>query len=242
MIHFTIDGYKQLVNAIQSEGYAFSDYHNYIQREKPCIMRHDVDMDMGQAEKLAQLEADLGVKSTYFVLLNTDFYNLFSSENTRRLKRIISLGHTVGLHFDEVQYNITDDDELIDKILTERKALSAITDTQINCVSMHRPSKDLLAKNLEIPGMVNSYSPVFFNEFKYISDSRMHWREDPFERAQSGLYPKLHMLTHPIWYAQKECVLGERLKEWILQASKTRYDLLNSNFRDLENEVRRDEI
>ena len=61
---------------------------------------------------------------------------------------------------------------------------------------MHRPSRWVLEADLKIPGMVNSYGKEFFQDFKYVSDSRMRWREDVMKYAIEKAYPRLHILTH----------------------------------------------
>ena len=40
------------------------------------ISRHDIDYSIEKAVELAALEAEENVKSTYFVLLSSEFYNL----------------------------------------------------------------------------------------------------------------------------------------------------------------------
>ena len=61
---------------------------------------------------------------------------------------------------------------------------------------MHRPSKDFLEMDLEIPNVINSYQKKFFNDFKYVSDSRMSWRENVEEIVDSEKYSQLHILSY----------------------------------------------
>ena len=78
-MNFTYKDYQALIGLLRENGYAFSSYVNYPGKGKCVILRHDIDYSLEQAVKLARIEKDLGVRSTYFVLLTCDFYNVFSS-------------------------------------------------------------------------------------------------------------------------------------------------------------------
>lgn len=80
---FTYQGYAGMILSLQQNGYEISDYHNWQYVERPAILRHDIDNSPEKALQLAKLEKKLSVRSTYFVLLTSDFYNVFS-KHTRR--------------------------------------------------------------------------------------------------------------------------------------------------------------
>ena len=104
MMEFTFQAYRDLLALLRERGYAFRGYHDYETARRCVILRHDIDTSLSQAVRLAELEAEEGVWSTWFVLLRTDFYNAFSKAGTEALLRIQSLGHEIGLHFDEASY------------------------------------------------------------------------------------------------------------------------------------------
>ena len=112
----------------------------------------------------------------------------------------------------------------------------------ITTVSMHRPSKWILNQEIEIPGMINSYSQIFFKEFKYVSDSRMNWREDVQKIIQSNEYDRLQILTHAFWYSDVEENQRQILLRFIRSANKERYMSLMDNMRDLNEFVNENEI
>ena len=68
---FTYDSYAHMLSLIQSSEYGFAQYHNHANYDSPCIMRHDIDMDMAADLRLAKLEHKFSkyLSSTYFVLL-----------------------------------------------------------------------------------------------------------------------------------------------------------------------------
>lgn len=158
---FTYNDYRKLMTLLRDNGYAFANYHNFAEHKRCVIMRHDVDNSLPQAVRMAELEAENGVQSTFFVLLRTDFYNVASASAQKMLRRILALGHEIGLHFDEKAYEGGDAEDMIRRILREKDILSALLDTEVTTVSMHRPSKAALEANEKIPGMVNSYGEVF---------------------------------------------------------------------------------
>lgn len=210
---------------------------------KRCvILRHDIDNDIEKALKLAEIENAEGIFSTYFVLLTSDFYNVFSGKNGRMIKRISGLGHEIGLHFDEVRYPGSTLDELKEHIGREAHILSLAADADVKSVSMHRPSKEVLEADLLIPGMINSYSQTFFRQFKYLSDSRRHWREPVEEIICSEQYEKLHVLTHAFWYNETEKNINESVKAYVNRANKDRYLLVKENITDIASIMSEEEI
>ena len=231
-VEFSYKGYRALIESLKIGGYQFVDYHTYGKYPRCVILRHDIDNSIGKSVKLAELEAGLGVKSTYFVLLTSDFYNPSSKKCIEGLHRIQELGHEIGLHFDEMAY---DELEAVPKaIIREAKILSEIIGTPVTTVSMHRPSQKTLDANYEIPGMINSYGKIFFNDFKYLSDSRRRWREPVLEIIKSGLYDRLHILTHAIWYNEVEEDIHDTIKKFVTSANRERYYQEKENIKDIE--------
>lgn len=104
-MNFNYSGYQQLLGILQDGGYAFCNYHHYAEQSRCVILRHDIDTSLEQAVKLGAIESKCGVKSTYFVLLRTEFYNVASAKAQMLLDELQGQGHEVGLHFDEAAYD-----------------------------------------------------------------------------------------------------------------------------------------
>lgn len=241
-MEFTYLAYEKLIKQLKDKGYKFCDYTNYIDRNKVVILRHDVDTSLNKALEMVKLENSLGVSAYYFVLLSTDFYNVNSEKSLKILKEIRQLGGKIGLHFDEKKYNLKSKEDYIKYVNYELDILSRILEEKIDVVSMHRPSKDFLEMDLEIPNVINSYQKKFFNDFKYVSDSRMNWRENVEEIIDSEKYNQLHILTHSFWYSEKIESLEEKLKQFLKLAIKERYESLEDNIRDFNSILRRESI
>ena len=232
-MNFTYKGYSALIDLLRENDYSFSSYINYPAKGKCVILRHDIDYSLEQAVKLARLEKELGVRSTYFVLLSSDFYNPASSSSYRYLHEILDLGHDIGLHFDETAYSY-DGLGIEYYIRKEARILSDLIDVNINSFSLHRPNHFTLETDIRIPGLVNSYGEEFFVGFKYLSDSRRRWREPAEEIIREGKYEKLHILTHAFWYRDVEESLPRTVTDFIRSASSERKLTMQDNITGLD--------
>ena len=235
-MNFDYSSYELLISTLQEYGYHNAGYADWGHFPREFILRHDVDNDLNKAVKLAALEQMLGVASTYFVLITSDFYNVFSRKNREALQQILAYGHEIGLHFDETCYSSIAGtvQKLCEEVIREARLLEAATGFRINVVSMHRPSRQFLSADVIIPGMINSYSSIFFRKFKYLSDSRRNWREAPLEIIKSGMYEKLHILTHPFWYKTEEKSMEQTLQDFVGAAKTQRWETLRDNLTDID--------
>lgn len=243
-MEFTYDAYRGLLDRLKRHGYQIANYRNWRESSRCVILRHDIDNDIGKAVRMARMERIGGATSTYFVLLTSPFYNVFSKESSDGLKRIIAEGHTVGLHFDEARYlDIAGDAEAIkERILEEADLLGRVVGSKVDVVSMHRPSRFVLEGDIQIPGMINSYGQTYFKEFKYLSDSRMRWREPIDEIIESEEHERLHILTHAFGYHETEKDIRETVLSFINSGNYDRYQAMRSNITDLASIMSENEI
>ena len=87
-MQFTYDAYENLLLQFKEAGYSFIFFKEEHDDSKEVILRHDIDNSLEDALKFAEIEARSGAKSTYFVLLGTEFYNVFTKESKNILKKI----------------------------------------------------------------------------------------------------------------------------------------------------------
>ncbi len=194
---------------------------------------------------MAELEENEGVRSTYFILISSDLYNVFSRESERRIQKIKSSGHEVGLHFDEAKYSFTDEASIRNAIMREINLMENMLNSEVKSISMHRPSKLTLEADYYFDNLVNSYGKKFFKKFKYVSDSRRNWRENIDDILSEGNYSKLHVLTHPFWYNDDTSdikSIGDALKLFINRGNIDRYEILKENITDIESVVDKEKI
>lgn len=209
---FTYKEYSDIIARLKEADYEITNYHDKTNEinSKKAILRHDVDLSLERATDFSSFEKDLGVSSTYYVLMTSNFYNIAEHSSRKAMDAILRNGHEIGLHFDETQYEELLQEapdcklRLSELICEEAQIMEQIIGNgyKIRTVSMHIPSKFTLDSDLKINGIINSYSKEFFHEWKYLSDSEMRWREDIFSIIKSREYNKLHILTHPFWYSE----------------------------------------
>lgn len=145
---FTYNEYKNILESLSYHGYKCACYDNWNENEKSVILRHDVDVSLKKALKMAQFEHSCGVVSTYFILITADFYNAFNKRNRELIRRIKELGMEIGLHFDETMYS--SNCNIIEAIRNEIVVMQQMLNVKIGSVSMHVPSKKTLEANYDI--------------------------------------------------------------------------------------------
>ncbi len=220
MDNFTLLQYSQYLAKLK-KSYAFINYDEAITTEPPhVIWRHDIDGSVHQAYELAKIENRLGIKSTYFVMLHSWFYDIREKEVNSLLKNIKDLGHAIGLHFD-FEYipsgSINDEASFLKALKHQKEELELILGFGINVFSFHNPttiSEDLRSKLKEYKyeDMINVYHEKFINEYKYCSDSNGLWRFDKLsDLIDPKKYPKLHVLTHPEWWTENSMTPRQKI-------------------------------
>lgn len=207
-IKFTYESYIELLKRLKESTYRITTFLREEDTPSPqVILRHDVDVSPTKAFRMAEVEEKLRVNSTYFFMISSEWYNLMDKENENALLAIRDMGHEIGLHFDVSNYPISNLEELESILLRQLNILGSIISCPVKAVSWHIPSDIILGKNisfLDDRWIKNAYDSKYFNNYKYLSDSNMNWREDPFAYIDSDRFPKIQLLTHPIWYREEE--------------------------------------
>lgn len=230
--NFTFKHYEEICNIIAKSQYKVRFFNNCSSDFKNIlILRHDVDQSLEQSLKIAKIENKYNIKSTFFIWLRSSFYNIFEKKYLDIIYGIISLGHQIGLHFDESVYKIENGKELNKFIEKEINLIKTYFDINIYAVSMHRPPKWILDNDIQLKNYVNVYSKIYFKEFKYISDSRRQWKEGCIcKKINTNKYNKLHILIHPFWWVDKDISFNKRMIDFIR-------DKVNKLETDLENNI-----
>jgi hypothetical protein len=229
---FTEVGFCKLLKALKKSEYRFARYGE--NGATPHVLwRHDVDVSMHRAVRLAEIEAEEGALATYFVNPRAAFYNLFEPEIEVLLRRIRSLGHEVGLHFDAGAYSTKawTSTTLEAALQREQSLVQDLLQTAIKVVSWHNPGlSNLLDFDAdEIAGLFNVYGGWLRRDYAYCSDSNGYWRFKPMIDVIREGHERLHLLTHPEWWTPEATPPSERINRAILgRARKVRrnYDIL----------------
>jgi hypothetical protein len=201
---FSLQGYAALIREFLRRGYVVTDYADVDPTARQLILRHDIDMDLERALKMAECEAAMGISSNYYVLLRTEMYNVFASRSTELLLRILALGHKIGLHFDASLYK-QNREVLETAAAQECSVLEQLTGQKIETITFHRPAPMLQGLSGQFAGRLHGYDPRFFSEIGYCSDSEGRWRfGHPLDNDAVTSGRAIQLVTHPIWWCASE--------------------------------------
>jgi len=175
-------------------------------------LRHDIDFDLGFASEIAKIETELGIKSTFFVMLTNPFYNIFDKWNSNIVNYLMwREDFPVSLRFNPVAY---DNPKL--GFQQEEKLFREFFGVSFKIISIHIPIQEPLSRFLKVD---HTYKGKWFRDIKYISDSKGFFREgNPFESDWFKEGKSAQVLLHPIWWMQEGNDVIDKLINW--QAKK----------------------
>jgi hypothetical protein len=214
---FTEDSYRAIL-VTAKDRYSFEPFGTTAE-DPHALWRHDVDFSVHRALRLAEIEAEEGVRATYFLSLHSELYNLLEGAVISRVRAILDLGQWGGLHFDLSFYDGTDSEaDLAERLSFERGLLEQLVERPIGAFSFHNPERGAIESfdATEIAGMVNAYGSELRQRYAYISDSNGYWRHRRLpDVLAEGTEPRLHVLTHPEWWQAEPMSPRERLARCI---------------------------
>ena len=188
--------YSQFLKSFLDKGYVFKTFDSQITPKKNIILRHDVDFDVQHAEELSILEDKMGIKSIYFFLLRSSFYNILDKKNIESIKSIQDKGHQISIHFDNSLY-----EDVHYGIQQEKKLFKLLFGEEIYITSIHRPNESFINNEVIFKNILHTYEPKFFKDIKYFADSRGSFRfGHPLESKEFENNESLHLCIHPIWW------------------------------------------
>jgi hypothetical protein len=208
---FDLDHYSQLLGAAKSGGYTLAFFDREPQ-PGDLFLRHDVDLSLAAAVELGELEAEHDVQATYFLMTQSVFYNLASTEGETALERLRALGHRVGLHAVRPHAAL---DERFDPV-----------------VSWHNPEPSFMQE--PIAGAANAMGPPFFDRDHYRSDSNQYWRAGcPHDELARGAFDWLQLMTHPVIWVYEGATMRETMESMLAAERDARWRQLEQDRIDL---------
>ena len=215
-MEFSLEGYSQLLSAFKDKGYAFCGFEEIKARLAEggpfVVLRHDIDLSLGPALEMARVESEHGVQATYFVLLRSPFYNVFSRASAEMLAGIQGYGHQIAAHIDLAFYN-NDWTTALMEVEILSKCYPSLNPEMITLHS----SYDLHQMPLNaFPQLETVYGSAVRGEVAYISDSTGRWRYGhPLASQAFQMRKPIQLLTHPIWWVQAGETATEKLERWL---------------------------
>lgn len=205
--------YQNFLQVFKDQGYQFCAFSELTEPKKQIALRHDIDFDTNFALQSALIENQLGIKSTYFFLLRSNFYNIFSPQDFDNVMLIREMGHTVSVHFDPSIY-----EDFHQGLQQEVKLFSEFFKEDVNIISLHRPNAFFQEFDAPIFGIEHTYQSKYFRDVKYISDSTGVWRfGHPFDTPEFVQQKSIHLLIHPIWWMLDGGTNLDKLKQYYAQ-------------------------
>lgn len=221
-LDFTFRKYRELCGAMANSEFTLLTVEEYLtlnnKPDKYIILRHDVDIKPERSLKVAQIEKEFNIQSTYYFRMTDEVYQ------PALIKQIAELGHEIGYHYevlDKAKGNFTNGIKIFEN---ELKELRRIHD--INTICMHGNSRtrwdnrDLWKyynfKEFDIIG--EAYLSIDFNNNTYFSDTARTWNpkykikdstgssdgkliisktDDLIELIGDKKLPHLYILMHP---------------------------------------------
>ena len=142
MFHFTFENLKKEYESILSQGYKIMTCEDYFQNKnnldsKVLINRIDIDYSVIKAEILGKMFKDLGINGTFFVRLHAPEYNVFSFENYRIIRQLISEGNEIGYHSEVIDQSKIWSESPETNLFRDVKVLNKIFGIEIKGTASH---------------------------------------------------------------------------------------------------------
>jgi hypothetical protein len=174
---FTIKTYRQLLESLQSQGFSFQTFSEFLEqpKEKTIVLRHDVDLLPHNSLRFAKIQHKMGIKGSYY------FRAVPESWDEKVIKEIAAQGHEIGYHYEcltntkgDLQAGIAD----FEKNLAALRKLAPV-----KTICMHGSprskwdSKDLWKEfDYRDYGIIGEpYFDVNFDEVFYLTDTGRRW-------------------------------------------------------------------
>jgi hypothetical protein len=208
---FDLAHYRELLEAAKAGGYRFAAFDAPPQAGD-LLLRHDVDLSLHAAVRLAEVEVEAGAWSTWFLMTRSVFYNLDSREGEHAVARLRELGGRIAHH---AVWPSVDLDERFEPV-----------------VAWHNPDPEYMSTPVE--GATSVMMSPWFDPDHYRSDSNQHWRHGcPHDALERGEFEWLQLLIHPeIWVYDGQS-MAETMQSFLDADRAARLELLRADRIDL---------
>ncbi|SRR5712691_1743586 len=201
---YSAESYGRLLRSIITNGYRVVDFAAFdpATDERQVILRHDIDFIPRLALEMADIEASHGIRSTFFFLVRSHVYNLFSPANAAILEELHRRGHAIALHC-AVPPTIPANEHALIRLVEEDLAIARRAFPGVSATfAWHTVAPDFLSRwgGLAVPGFVNAYDARYFSQITFTSDSNARRSPDELEEVLREGPTKIQLLVHPlIW-------------------------------------------
>lgn len=197
------------------------------------ILRHDVDGSLESALRMAEIEHDLGVRSTYTVLFSHKLYNIFERDSFNILRKILGLGHEIGVHY-EVETLASYNCDLERQLKEEARILGHMLGEDICVVTRHKGVIKIPDPLEDVTSLINTSNPRLFD--LKVTDSYRVWGKEWIDKLWSFKYNKVQLVTHPCLWTEN--VMGwEECLEKMFEGAKKKNEEYKREWMGIWNDV-----
>jgi len=213
---FSHDYYSQILILALKSGYKFYTLSEFIDDGCPnvgaFIVRHDLDAKPRSFLPLLEIEEGLNVRSTNYIRITTNDYNLFDYITFPLIKEAEHRGFEIGLHTNFLEFATINGEDPFNVLRFETHALrsffknkSLAPHRDLNCIYNSLP---WLEKNWsdvwgELGYDFHAYDKRIINSVLYVNEGynpHLCWRNmTPEDAIATG--KSICLLTHPhLWW------------------------------------------
>lgn len=178
-LDFTLAKFRELCEVISNAGYEILTIRKYLNSiDKPkrfIIIRHDIDEDIALGLKMAEIEKEYGIYSTYYIRMVNNVFN------SLLIKKIAEMEHEIGYHYEVMDKAKGDKKKAIEIFKKELAMLREVC--SINTICMHGNPRtpwdnksiwnDYSFEDYSIVG--EAYLSIDFDDILYLSDTGRNW-------------------------------------------------------------------
>lgn len=194
---FTMKTYEKLLLTFLSKEYAFLTVREFVSNDSidlPAfvLLRHDVEARYSNAFQMAEIQAAMGIKGTYY------FRMFHSDENNELIRKIALLGHEIGYHYDDLSHCKGDAVAALERFaghLEHLRKFGPVSSITMEGAPMSKyDNRDLWTKVVSYKDYGIQTEPYFdldFDQLFYLTDTARRWdgwnysRRDKFAQQRN---------------------------------------------------------
>ncbi|MEI6821273.1 MAG: hypothetical protein WCL51_05025 [Bacteroidota bacterium] len=174
---FTIQIYHNFLESFRTKDISFQPFSNFIEKvnKSTIVLRHDVDLLPHNSLRFAKIQAELGIKGTYY------FRAVPESWDEETIKEIAEMGHEIGYHYENLTTCKGDIEKAYEDFQKNLEALRKLATVSTICMhgspSSPYDSKDIWKKyDYRSLGIIGEpYFDVDFSKALYLTDTGRRW-------------------------------------------------------------------
>lgn len=175
---FTLKKYTELLQSLKKADYAFVTFEDYCRGSGNgnfVILRHDVDLKAENSLATARIESSLDIRASYY------FRVVKQSNKPEIIKEIVSLGHEIGYHYEDMTICGGDTEKAIGHFKSQLEHFRQFYPVKTICMHGSPRSKydgkDLWKHyNYHDLGIIGEpYFDVDFLKIFYLTDTGRQW-------------------------------------------------------------------